>query len=172
MNDIYIMNTQPKNGRVDIMGPNTAAVFSLSDRIPVNQMSSYREAMTGNWNNTPLSNAFFSRANIQAIQNGIRIGVYNRSNQQYLIGNQNGDELKIIMRSIFLQNAQNNPDNIPLQIDTLNNLVLEYAVHQVYGEAEGYMKYKRDASTLVMPMEPPVMTTCNDKQLLYKKQLF
>ena len=76
------------------------------------------------------------------------------------------------MRSIIFQNAQNNPDNIPLQIDTLNNLVLEYAVHQVYGEAEGYMKYKRDASTLVMPMEPPVMTTCNDKQLLYKKQLF
>ena len=78
MNDIYIMNTQPKNGRVDIMGPNTAAVFSLSDRIPVNQMSSYRDAMTGNWNNTPLSNAFFSRAIIQAIQNGIRIGFYNR----------------------------------------------------------------------------------------------
>ena len=95
MNDIYIMNCQVKNGRVDIMGPNTAAVFSLSDRIPVNQMSSYRDAMTGNWSNTSLSNTFFSSANIQAIQNGIRVGVYNRSNQQYLIGNQNGDELKI-----------------------------------------------------------------------------
>lgn len=166
------MNCQPKNGRVDITGPNTSAVFALSDRIPVSQMSSYRDAMTGNWNNTPLSRAFFSRENIQALQNGIRIGVYNRSNQQYLIGNQNSDELKIIMRSIFLQNAKNTPENIPLQIDTLNKLVLEYAVHQVYGEAEGYMKYKRDASTLVTPMEPPVMSKCNDKQLLYKKNLF
>ena len=161
-----------KNGRVDIMGPNTTAVFSLSDRIPVSQMSSYRDAMTGNWNNTPLSNAFFSRENIQALQNGIRAGVYNRSNQQYLIGNQNSDELKIIMRSIFLQNAMNNPDNIAGQINTLNKLVLDYAVHQVYGEAEGYMKYKRDASTLVTPIEPPVMSKCNDKQLLYNKTLF
>lgn len=166
------MDCQTKNGRVDIMGPNTAAVFSLSDRIPVSQISSYRDAMTGNWNNTPLSNAFFSQANIQAIQNGIRAGVYKRSNNQYLIGNQNGDELKIIMRSIFLQNAQNKPDNVPLQIDILNKMVLKYAVHQVYGEAEGYMKYKRDASTLVMPMEPPAMSTLNDKQLLYKEKLF
>jgi hypothetical protein len=172
MNDNYIMNSQMKNGRVDIMGPNTTAVFSLSDRIPVSQMSSYRDAMTGNWNNTPLSNAFFSRENIQALQNGIRAGVYNRSNQQYLIGNQNSDELKIIMRSIFLQNAMNNPDNIAGQINTLNKLVLDYAVHQVYGEAEGYMKYKRDASTLVTPIEPPVMSKCNDKQLLYNKTLF
>lgn len=160
------------NGRVDIMGTNTTAVFSLSDRIPVSQMSSYRDAMTGNWNNTPLSDAFFSRENIQALQNGIRAGVYNRSNQQYLIGNQNSDELKIIMRSIFLQNAKNTPGNIPAQIDTLNKLVLEYAVHQVYGEAEGYMKYKRDASTLVTPIEPPAMSKCNDKQLLYNKTLF
>ncbi len=172
MNDIYIMNSQPNNGRVNIMGENTSAVFALSDRIPVNQMSSYRDAMTGNWNNTPLSTAFFSRENIQALQNGIRVGVYNRSNQQYLIGNQNSDELKIIMRSIFLQNAKNTPENIPFQIDVLNKLVLEYAVHQVYGEAEGYMKYKRDASTLVTPIDPPVMSKCNDKQLLYKKNLF
>ena len=169
MNDIYIMDYQNGNGRVNIMGPNTSSVFALSDRIPVSQMSSYRDAMTGNWNNTLLSNAFFSRENIQALQNGIRVGVYNRSNQQYLIGNQNSDELKIIMRSIFLQNAKNNPDHIPEQISELNKLVLDYAVHQVYGEAEGYMKYKRDASTLVTPIEPPVMSKCNDKQLLYKK---
>ena len=172
MNDIYIMDYQNGNGRVNIMGPNTSSVFALSDRIPVSQMSSYRDAMTGNWNNTLLSNAFFSRENIQALQNGIRVGVYNRSNQQYLIGNQNSDELKIIMRSIFLQNAKNNPDHIPEQISELNKLVLDYAVHQVYGEAEGYMKYKRDASTLVTPIEPPVMSKCNDKQLLYKKNLF
>ena len=166
------MDCQLKNGRVDIIGLNTTAVFTLSDKIPVNQISSYREAMTGNWDNTSLSNAFFSRHNIQALQNGIRNGVYKRSNQQYLIGNQNADELKIIMRSIFLQHTQNLPDNIPSQIDTLNKIVLDYAIHQVYGEAEGYMKYKRDASTLVTPLEPPIMSKGNDKQLLYKKNLF
>jgi len=172
MKDNYIMDCQFKNGRVDIMGINTTAVFTLSDKMPVKQMTSYREAMTGNWNNTQLSNAFFSSNNIQTLQNGIRNGVYKRSNNQYLIGNQNSDELKIIMRSIFLQHAQNMPNNIPSQIATLNKFVLDYAIHQVYGEAEGYMKYKRDASTLVTPIEPPIMSKGNDKQLLYKKTLF
>ena len=95
--------------------------------------------------------------NIDILQNGIRAGVYNRSNGNYLIGTQNCDELKIIMRSIFLQNAKNVSTNIPEQITALNKIVLDYAIHQVYGEAEGYMKYKRDASTLAMPLEPPVM---------------
>ena len=167
------MNSESKNGRVDIMSsPNTTAVFSLSDRIPANQISSFRDAMTGNWYNTALSDAFFSKENIQALQNGIRVGVYTRSNKQYLIGNQNCDELKIIMRSIFLQHSHNASDNIPSQIHTLNSLVLEYAVHQAYGAAEGHMKYKRDASTLITPIEPPVMSKCNDKQLLYKEKLF
>ena len=161
-----------KNGRVDIMTPNTTAVFALSDKIPVNQISSYRDAMSGNWENTSLSNSFFSRHNIQALQNGIRKGVYNMSNKQYLIGQQNENELKIVMRSIFLQNSQNLKDNIPLQIDTLNKLVLDYAVGQVYREAEGYMKYKRDASTLVSPMEPPIMSKNHNKQLIYNKKLF
>lgn len=172
MSDIYIMDNLNKNGRVDIMGPNTTAVFSLSDKIPVNQISSYREAMTGNWENTLLSKSFFSHQNIHALHNGIRKGVYNMSNKQYLIGQQNEDELKIVMRSIFLQNSQNLKHNIPLQIDTLNKLVLDYAVGQVYREAEGYMKYKRDASTLVSPMEPPIMSKNHNKQLIYNKKLF
>lgn len=163
------MCTQASNGRVNIMGPNTTAVFTMSDRIPVNQDASFREAMTGSWYNTSLSDTYFSQQNIQILQNGIRSGVYNKSNGQYLIGVQNHDELKIIMRSVFLQNAKNQKSNISEQIKHLNAIVLEYAIHQIYGEAEGYMKYKRDASSLVVPMAPPVMSKSNDKQLLLKK---
>ena len=61
------------------------------------------------------------------------------------------------------------PSGIPAQIAALNKLVLDYAVRQVYGEAEGYMKYKRDVSTMYCPIAPPVMSTTNDKQLLLKK---
>lgn len=163
------MDFKTYNGRVDIMGPNTTAAFTLSDKIPVNQMSSYRDAMQGNWYNTELSNAFFSQQNILILQNGIRFGVYNKSNKKYIIGNQDGDELKIIMRSIFLQHSKNLPDKIAEQIENLNKLVLDYAVKQVYSEADAYMKYKRDASTLVTPIEPPVMSKPNDKQLMYNE---
>ena len=158
------------NGRVNILGPNLDERFSMSDRIPINSTKySFRDAMTGNWYDTHLSNAFFSANNVQIVQNGIRSGVYNKSNKQYVIGEQNQDELKIIMRSIFLQYSKNLPDNIPHQINELNKYVFDYAINQVYNEADGYMKYKRDASTMWTPLAPPILSYSNDKQLELKK---
>jgi len=162
------MNSSTSNGRVNILGPNLDLRFSMSDRIPINECSSFRDAMTGNWNDTPLSVAYFSAQNMKIVQNGIRAGVYNKSNGQYVIGEQNGDELKIIMRSVFLQHSKNLANDIPGQIQKLNEFVFNYAVNQVYGEADGYMKYKRDASTLVVPIPRPVLSYSNDKQLELK----
>ncbi len=162
------MNCCNTNGRVNIMDQNTSAVFTLSDHIPINDKSDFREALNGSWSNTPLSDTFFSRENINMLQNGLRYGVYEKSNNQFVIGNQNNDELKIIMRSIFLQNSKNLPTNITEQIVNLNNKVLDYGVNQVYGEVESYMKYKRDASSLVSPMDLPSLTKENNKQLEYK----
>ena len=162
------MNCSSTNRRVNILGPNTDIRFSMSDRIPIDQATSFRDAMTGNWNNTILSDTFFSAQNIKIIQNAIRVGVYKRSNGNYIIGEQNYDELKIIMRSIFLQHSKNLAINIREQIETLNKLVLDYSINQVYGEAEGYMKYKRDASTLVVPIAMPILSYSNDKQLELK----
>jgi hypothetical protein len=156
------------NGRVDLLSPNTNTLFSMTDRIPINKCSDFRDAMNGTWNNTLLSNLFFSAANIRIIQNALRVGIYKLSNGQYIIGDQNCDELKIIMRSIYLQNSKNQPNDLTQQIEALNKMVLEYAVPQVYGEAEGYMKYRLDASTLAVPIAHPVMSKINDKQLELK----
>ena len=157
------------NGRIDILGPNTDLRFSMSDRIPINECSSFRDAMTGNWDNTLLSDTFFSSQNIKILQNGIRAGVYKKSNGNYIIGEQSYDELKIVMRSIFLQNSKNLATNIAEQIEELNNIVLKYTINQVYGEADGYMKYIIDASTLVVPLAMPILSYSNDKQLELKK---
>ena len=74
------MNCSSTNGRVNILGPNTDIRFSMSDRIPIDQATSFRDAMTGNWNNTILSDTFFSAQNIKIIQNAIRVGVYKSYN--------------------------------------------------------------------------------------------
>ena len=166
------MNCSSTNGRVDIISPNTNLLFSMSDRISVNQGTSFRDAMNGNWYDTSLSTAFFSAQNIKIIQNGIRVGVYQKSNQQYIIDNQNEDELKIIMRSIFLQNSKNLATNIPQQISALNQMVFDYAINQVYGESEGYMKYKRDASTLVVPLALPILSSTKSTKQLELKRWF
>ena len=156
------------NGRVDIKSPNTSALFQMYDKIPANQCVTFRNATEGLWTDTPLSQAFFSEQNIQIVQNGIRAGIYQISNGQYVIGPQDCDSLKIIMRSVYLQHAANQPTNIPTQISELNKIVLNYCIQQVYSEAQGYIQYINDASTLVVPIAHPVMASQNDRQLELK----
>jgi hypothetical protein len=156
------------NGRVDIKSPNTSTLFQMYDKIPANQCVTFRNATEGIWDSNSLSNAFFSEQNILIIQNGIRAGVYHRSNGQYVIGAQDCDSLKIVMRSVYLQNSANQPNNITQQIAQLNKIVLEYCIQQVYSEAQGYMKYINDASTLVVPISHPVMANENDRHLELK----
>ena len=99
------------NGRVDILGP-IGPQFGFADKIPLKPCVTYRDALTGTWTDTLLSKMFFSEANIKIIQNAIKKGVYDRSNKQFIIGEQNCDELKIIMRSIYLQHCNNLPCDI------------------------------------------------------------
>lgn len=161
-------NSRFNNGRINIKSPNTSALFQMYDKIPANQCVTYRNATEGLWDETILSRAFFSRENLQIIQNGIRAGVYKQSNGQYMIGPQDCDSIKIIMRSVFLQNSVNQTNNISQQIEALNKLVLGYCIQQVYSEAQGYMKYIDDASTLVIPIAHPVQASTKDKQLELK----
>ena len=162
------MNCSSSNGRVDIMQPNTGTLFSMYDKIKVEDNSNFRDALTGNWIDTPMSMAFFSKENMQIIQNGIRAGVYKLSKGVYNVGNQSVDNLKIIMRSIFLQSATNKETNITAQINALNNLVLDYCVKRVYNEAVAYMNYRRDASCMYTPISHPVQADVSDKTLELK----
>ena len=164
----YNMNsTKSSNGRVDIINktqtPDLSNLFAMYDKIPANQCATFREPTLGQWDETSLSKAYFSTENIQIIQNGIRSGVYKKSNQQYVVAPQDCDSLKIIMRSVFLQHSANQTDNISQQINELNKIVLDYCVFHVYSEAQGYMKYLHDVSTLAVPLATPIVETYKDK---------
>ena len=78
------------------------------------------------------------------------------------------DTLKIIMRSIFLQYAEFDMNNITKEVSRLNKLVLDYAVPSVYNEAVGYMKYREDQSTLAVPLALPQQSDREHKQLELK----
>jgi hypothetical protein len=153
------------NGRVNIVTPDMGVKFSMMDRVPARQCVTYRDANAGLWDDTVLSNTYYSSANIQILQNAIRRGVYDRSNQQYLLGEQDCTELKTIMRSIFLQYSRNLPDRIAEQIQELNRMVVNDVVQRLYSETQGYLQYIRDASSLVVPMAHPVMSNTHNKQL-------
>jgi len=160
------------NGRVHIMGTNAPDPFALYDKIPVRNNTSYNDALQGNWAETALSKAFFDQKNIQTLQGSLREGVYELSKGRYVIGQQNEDTLKIIMRSTFLQSALNQPTNINGQLQALNQLVLNYAVPQVCGEAESYIKYKSDVSNLAVPMASPTYVSTAGQNTLELKPWF
>jgi hypothetical protein len=156
------------NGRIDIQSPDTRSLFNMYDKIPAHQCTTYRNPLEGQWDDSTLSNAYFSKENIQIIQNGIRAGVYKQSNNQYVVAPQDCDSLKIVMRSIYLQYSANLPGNISTQIEALNQMVLNFCIQQVYGEAKGYMKYLSDASNMYVPIAHPVLAKDDDKELVLK----
>ena len=161
-------NTKSSNGRVDIItktqGPDISNLFAMYDKIPANQCTTFRDPTMGQWDETSLSTAYFSKENIQIIQNGIRAGVNKKSNGQYTVGQQDCDSLKIIMRSVYLQHAANQTQNISGQIQELNKIVLDYCIYHVYSEAQGYMKYLSDVSTLAVPLSTPIVESQFDKR--------
>ena len=155
-------------GRVDINGPNIETKFSMIDKIPVNTNKNYLNSLTGNMERSRLSDTFFSLANIESIQHGIRKGVYDKSNQKILIDQQPEDQIVSVMRSMFYQHSKNLEDNIPQQIQELNNYVINFCVNAVFHEAVAYLKYKEDSSKMHMPMQGPIYSSKTNKTLEMK----
>jgi hypothetical protein len=170
-NEPSILNLERYNGRVNILEPPSPDIrFQMQERIAVkNKVSEYREALTGVWETNLLGQVFFSTGNMQILQNGLRAGVYKMSDNKFVVPEQNIDNLKVIMRSIYLQYAQHNVADITTQVSKLNSLVLDYAVPTVYNEAMGYMKYCQDQSSLVVPLDLPRNHDRDYKQLELKK---
>ena len=153
------------NGRINFNENGTP--FFLQDKIIKDNRTMY-DNLKFTQQNTALSNLFFSVKNAQIIQNALRAGVYSMSDKKYIIDEQNKDDLNVIMRAMYLQHSKNQPDNLTQQIQTLNKLVIDYCVPKLYSEVEGYMMYKRDASTLVVPLDKP-LSEYTDKTLELKK---
>ena len=148
------------NGRVNLFDqPDPELQFKLFEKVAVkNKATAYRAPLEGIWEDNILSQAFFSKENIQILQNGLRAGVHKLSKGKYFIPPQNQDQLKIIMRSTYMQYAKHQRDDIPGQIQKLNELVWDYSIPFVYNECVAYLKYLDDQSTLVVPLarEQPV----------------
>ena len=166
-----ILDLERYNGRINIIEPpNPNIQFQMAEKIALKAKANatdYREAPSGLEDNV-LSQVFFSKENIQIIQNGIRAGVYKMSNDKFIISPQNVDTIKIIMQSIYYQYAQHFEDNITKQVEQLNKMVLDYAINDTYNAAMAYIKYCEDQSTLVVPLSLPLANDREHKQLELK----
>jgi hypothetical protein len=141
------------SGRVNIEG---GTPLFLQEQVPLDDKTNYFNATKYIFQPSELSNAYFSKENINKVHNDIKKKVYELSQHKYVIDDQDTDVLKVIMRSIFLQYSKFQFENIKKQIDHLNSMVIEYSSNNIFGEIHGYLKYKEDASNMYTLMDRPV----------------
>lgn len=168
-NETKILDMKKYNGRVNVIDEGDSSIkFKMYERMEVkNRSKGYNNPLEGMLEANVLSQVYFSSGNEQILQNGIRAGVYKLSKEKYVVSQQNSDQLKIIMRSIYLQFAKHNKEDITGQVEVLNSRVLAYCIPYVYGESVSYEKYLFDQSTLVVPLEHSMQPDRDFKQLQY-----
>ena len=139
--DQNLQKEHKENGRIQLKnGENGTPCFYMQDMIAKNEKTHYQNATQYMLTPTMLSQTFFSLENIEYLQENIRKEIYKKTNNKYIIDKQDYDQLKIIMRSLFLQYGKHRDDNIPEQISVLNNMVLKYCIPKVYSELLSYLK--------------------------------
>lgn len=155
------------NGRIDILSEIPVS-FNIPDvqRRDVKNTDYTREAISGYFTKNEVSELFFSELNIDALQDGIRYKIYNETNGKYIIGRQSDQELKAVMRSIYLQHSLNQTNNCVGQVRVLNTYVLNWCVSEVLSNLLQYQQYRVDSSTLPVPLErSPLITNKGTKTL-------
>lgn len=92
----------------------------------------------------PLSLKYFSKENVNKIQNLIIYEVFSKENIS--IGRQSDIQLQIIMRSIYLSYSKNLMTNIDKQINELNQMVVNEAIKVIIPNIKQYLGYRKDIS--------------------------
>jgi hypothetical protein len=144
------------SGRMgDITSNNAYPQFELFQENHRGPESDFYDSLQGIMENSITAKVYFSNKNIENLQRKIINGVFNRSEGKINVGRQSDTELKIVMRSIFLQNGRNVDCNIQEQVMQLNNKVLEYCVENVLIGAVGHINYIRDIQKTMDTMPNP-----------------
>ena len=142
------------NGRLMELNSKNYSPMNMTESSP-NENKNYSQKAVININEkTLLSELFFSEQNINNIQNSIRYKIYKLTGQT--ISRQSDTDLKIIMRSYYLQYGKNDPNYIKEQITDLNNHVLNYCVPKVHDELLQHKDYIKDVQSLYMPISRPI----------------
>ena len=116
-----------------------------------------------------VSSIFFSKQNMDAVQNKIIELVYTKSKGEYQISRQSDKQLNLIMRSIYLQHSKNLNTNIKQQVIELNTRVLKYCIDTINVEILQYLGYLKDINEPLLPMDRPINISQKGENLVELK---
>ena len=145
------------NGRISWTEPGSSSALPGFAYPTTGAATAGTDAIRGNLMATPLNTAFFSPDNLQIIQNNIRFQVWTKT--KHIIDPQSSDDLLIVMRSMYYQYGKNQPTRIKEQIEELNKIVTDWSISKIIPEIDMYLHYRKDVSTLPVPLEHPMLQT-------------
>lgn len=115
---------------------------------------------------TKLSNVYFSKCNIDLLQKIIAYDVYKKTGKK--IGKQSEHDLLIIMRSYFLQEANNvlnKDEEIKNEIRKLNIIVKNDASTRIVSMIKQHNAYMEDINKVNQPIDRAESTNIKGKKL-------
>lgn len=132
-----------------------------------NQQNDFQHIATkGIITESPLSALFFSKPNMQQIQNRIRYEIWKKTDKKHVIGEQSYIELEIVMRSVFLQFGLHLKERIQEQVERLNQLVIDWCVQKILVELYQHISYLDQVQTNPVPLDlPQNMSSTGTKML-------
>lgn len=111
------------------------------------QQQCFQDSLSSVIELTSLAQSYFSKTNVNIVQNAIIERVFVESKGQFRIGRQSDLQLQIIMRSIYLSYGKNLPTNIKGQVDELNKYVVDEAMNTVMPNIRQYLTYREEIRT-------------------------
>jgi hypothetical protein len=149
------MSSQFQNGRVILNNKQDVKDINMIEGNKPNNNFQV-ESLYGIQETSKLNQLFFSKRNMEIIQNNIRYTVYTKTNKKHIIDKQSDIELQIIMRSIYLQHSTNLEYKYKEQIEYLNSLVINWCVEHIIPQLEQYVGYLKEVEYMPSPIDLPV----------------
>jgi hypothetical protein len=143
------------NGNPNYANYNAKIYFDENEVVPSyelfrgsnNQQQGFQDSLASVIELTSLAQAYFSKPNVDMIQEAIIQRVFMESNGQYRIGRQSDLQLQIVMRSIYLSYGKNLSNNIKGQVDELNRYVVDECMNTVMPNIRQYLTYREEIRT-------------------------
>lgn len=106
---------------------------------------------------SPLSDSYYSYANMNYLQKAIRDSVFNTTGHS--IGDQNPMDLYNLMRKVYTDYYTDDQTNIAQQVSTMNSAVVSSATRTISTGIIQQLIYLRDISTQPIPPSAPKNTS-------------
>ena len=118
--------------------------FLLLQEHPSNYKDMVETVMRGVQASDPLSKKFFSNENIQMVQKMIIKAIYVKSGGKFQIQEQDENDLLVVMRGVFFNEAKFLPNRILEQVIELDRKVVEQTVPGIMSNIKQQFSYIKD----------------------------